>query len=72
MHGKGKLVYAYGAMYKGYFDSNKIEGFGCYITGNKTRYIGSWLDCKLHGAGMIHQSDGSRKTGLWELGKKMI
>ena len=72
IRGKGKLFYSCGSVYKGYFENNKIEGFGCYTTGNRTRYIGSWLDCKLHGAGMIHYPDGLKKTGLWEYGKKII
>ena len=59
VHGKGKLIYKSGAVYRGYFTENRIEGFGCYTMVSKNRYLGSWLDCKLHGAAMILYKDGA-------------
>ena len=42
MIGKGKIHYANGAVYKGEFLHDRIDGFGSYTTEKGKKYVGTW------------------------------
>ena len=58
MHGKGKLEYTDGIVFKGDFYFDRIQGFGCYITRDGTKYVGNWVDNKLNGVGLVMHKNG--------------
>ena len=65
MHGKGKLEYADGTVFKGDFNLDRIQGFGCYITRDGTKYVGNWVDSKLHGVGLVMHKNGESRSVEW-------
>ena len=51
-HGKGFFKYANGAVFYGYWVSNKVNGDGIYLDVNGTKWVGPWHDDYLNGIGL--------------------
>lgn len=49
-HGKGRILYRNGTFYEGDFKHNLMEGFGTSL-GINHKYVGSWKNGKMDGAG---------------------
>src|SRR4051794_9728049 len=54
--------------YLGRFIDEKLDGFGCYISGNGI-YLGQWKDGKKEGQGTYYYKKGDRYEGQWKGGK---
>ena len=47
-----------------------INGYGTYVWGDGTKYVGGWKKGKSHGQGTYTFTDGRVVKGIWKDGKK--
>jgi hypothetical protein len=64
-HGKGKYVYADGAVYEGDWKDGKIHGKGNYLYATGDVYEGDFKDDKKHGKGNYVYAAGGVYEGDW-------
>ena len=69
-HGRGKIVFASGAVYEGEFYENEFHGYGTYTQPQDVgTYDGEWDHGKWHGTGVYTDSDGVEWKGEFFHGK---
>ena len=64
--GKGKRLYADGAMYQGEWRAGKRHGKGACAYANGDEYQGEWANDERHGYGVCVFADGTKYRGEWE------
>jgi len=62
-HGRGKMIYATGAVYEGDWVHGEWEGEGSLLYANGTVYVGGWKNGKRHGFGNHYLSNGLHYQG---------
>merc|ERR1712038_2179112 len=65
-HGKGKKVYASGAIYEGEWEHGLRHGTGTLYTSNGNRYEGDWKKDEMHGKGILTYVFGDYHEGGFE------
>lgn len=65
-NGKGKRLYADGAIYRGEWRDGKRHGKGACAYANGDEYQGEWSNDKRHGYGVCVFADGTKFRGEWE------
>ena len=55
-----------GNKYIGNFVNNKKEGNGTFEWKDKKKFIGEFKNGKKHGCGILINTKGKQKKGLWE------
>jgi hypothetical protein len=70
MEGRGKYVFADGAVYEGEFKADQKEGRGIFRYANGNVYEGEWKADKKEGRGKYVFADGSVYEGEFKAGKK--
>jgi hypothetical protein len=69
-HGKGKYVYANGAVYEGDWKDDKRHGSGNFVCANGAVYEGEYRADMRHGIGKYIHDDGAVYEGNWKDHKK--
>jgi len=65
-NGKGKRLYADGAIYRGEWRDGKRHGKGACAYANGDEYQGEWSNDERHGYGVCVFADGTKFRGEWE------
>ncbi|KAL3780732.1 hypothetical protein HJC23_001014 [Cyclotella cryptica] len=69
-HGEGKLEWANGNVYIGWFKNGVIEGRGTITFHDGTEYSGQWRNNKFHGEGTRRFKNGNVYNGSYVDGKR--
>ena len=64
-HGKGKLIWADGSTYDGFWQDDVRHGVGIFTNADGHFYNGKWKSGKKHGKGVQNNEDGSSFEGEW-------
>lgn len=67
-HGFGKMLYACGDMYEGYFENGAKQGTGTMIFNTACIYIGEWNEDQMEGSGYMKWPMGDYFYGDWKDG----
>ena len=70
-HGKGKCIYANGAIYEGEWKNNLKHGMGEMQYPNGRMYTGEWKNNLKHGKGTYVFENGEKYTGIFCQGKPL-
>lgn len=68
VNGKGTFKYDNHGLYKGYFFTEKADGFGVYHFPDGDIYIGEWKSHQFDGQGTMYYNDGTVLRGTWKSG----
>ena len=66
---EGRLTYADGSVYTGWFVHGRPEGQGSCVYANGDKYVGEWKNHGPHGEGVMHFADGRVYGAEWEKGR---
>lgn len=68
-HGKGKIIWASGDVYKGSFKKGHYHGYAVMKWISGELYEGKWKNDVKHGYGELTWKDGSKYAGRWKKDK---
>ena len=64
-YGKGIQVWPDGAIYEGWWENDKANGYGRLIHADGDYYEGNWKNDKAEGFGTYVHQDGGKYEGMW-------
>jgi hypothetical protein len=50
----------------GFVPNPALEGCGTYTYASGSKYVGAWVDNKMHGVGKLYNADGDMYEGTWD------
>lgn len=62
-NGQGKLSYASGDIFEGYWKDDQYHGYGVYMWAHGDRYTGQYVEHQMNGEGQLEFVDGSLYVG---------
>jgi hypothetical protein len=68
----GKITHISGETYQGEISLSRITGYGTFVNFAAAEYKGYWQNETQHGYGIESWNDGSKFTGLFDEGKKIL
>mmetsp|Transcript_5296 Transcript_5296/g.4490 ORF Transcript_5296/g.4490 Transcript_5296/m.4490 type:complete len:146 (+) Transcript_5296:52-489(+) len=63
--GKGKITFADGSTYEGFFKESRPNGKGRFTNADGDVYEGDWVEGKCHGHGNFYSASGGIYSGEW-------